>query len=809
MGHKKSKASVQSKDTTAPPRRINVQMVQNVLLIWLDGNIDENNSDCRNTITQLRRSMNNISIFTDGEECVQFLEDMQDEKSCMIISGTLGQQIVPRIHNLTQVDTIFIFCGNKQYHEEWAKNWPKIKGVFTEINPICEALKKTAKQCEQDAIPISIMATTGDISSKKLDQLEPSFMYTQIMKEILLTIKFEEQHIKEYIDHCRNAFAKNPAELDNINQFEQQYHDQIAIWWYTKECFLYRMLNLALRQLDVDIVVKMGFFIADLHRHITQLHQKQFGGDNSDNVFKVYRGQGMAKSQFEELQQTKGGLLSFDNFLSTSKKREVSMDFAKRGSINSDMVGILFVMIIDPTQSTTPFASINDVGAYGNNEDEVLFAMHTVFRIQDIQSMGGNGRLFRVKLTLTSDNDKDLHALTDRIREESFPECAGWYRLGEVLGKMSQFQKAQEVYEMLLEQATEEGGKSPIYHQLGLMKYEQGEYQEAIEFYEKSFAIEEKITPLRHTNLAMSYNNISSVYSSMGEYPKALSSLEKALAIQEQSLPSNHRDLANSYNNVGAVYDNMGEYPKALSYYEKALLIWQQSLPSNHPNLAGSYNNIGAVYDKMGEYPKALSSHEKALAIKQQSLPPNHPDLAASYNNIGNVYDHMGEYPKALYYNEKALAIQQQLLPSKHPDLARSYTSIGNVHDRMGEYPKAFSSHEKALAIWQQSLPSNHPNLAMCYNNIGNVYDSMGEYPKALSYYEKSLAIDQQSLSCNHPDLATSYNNIGLVYEKMGDYLKACTFFEKTVNIVRKSLPSTHPKLKMCKDSLDRAKKKL
>ena len=282
-----------------------------------------------------------------------------------------------------------------------------------------------------------------------------------------------------------------------------------------------------------------------------------------------------------------------------AKKRDVSLRFAQRGSTNPDMVSILFVMTIDPAQSTTPFASINDIGAYGDKEDEVLFAMHTTFRIQDIQSMGGNGRLFRVKLTLTSDNDKDLHALTDRIREESCPNSEGWYRLGIVLQKIGQPQKAQEVYEMLLEQQIEVSGKSPIYHQLGWMKYEQGEYQEAIEFYEKSFAIEEKITPLRHTNLAMSYNNISSVYSSMGEYPKALSSLEKALAIRQQSLPSTHPDLAASHDNFGLVYENMNDYSKACSFYEKAVDIGQKALPSTHPDLKKWKTHLDEVKKKL------------------------------------------------------------------------------------------------------------------------------------------------------------------------------------------------------------------
>ena len=62
-------------------------------------------------------------------------------------------------------------------------------------------------------------------------------------------------------------------------------------------------------------------------------------------------------------------------------------------------------------------------------EDEVLFSMHSVFRIRDIKSMDGNDRLYQVDLTLTSDDDKDLRALTDRFEEE-MEESTGWDRLG-------------------------------------------------------------------------------------------------------------------------------------------------------------------------------------------------------------------------------------------------------------------------------------------------------------------------------------------------------------------------------------------
>jgi hypothetical protein len=184
------------------------------------------------------------------------------------------------------------------------------------------------------------------------------------------------------------------------------------------------MLNLGLRLMDVDIIVRMGFFIGDLHRHIEKLHSEQFGGNHSGNSFTVYRGQGLSNADFKQLTKSNGGLMRFNNFLSTSKNRGISLKFVGQTAKNPDLVGIVFIMKIDPAQSTTPFASIRNV-SYLKREDEVLFSMHTVFRINCVKPMDGNKRLFEVNLTLTSDNDKYLRKLTDRIREESFPDNEG------------------------------------------------------------------------------------------------------------------------------------------------------------------------------------------------------------------------------------------------------------------------------------------------------------------------------------------------------------------------------------------------
>ncbi|CAF0909322.1 unnamed protein product [Adineta steineri] len=763
-------------------RCINMQRVQNFLLIWLDNNINNNNADCNNTIKQLKRVVNNVNTFTDCNQCIEFIQTITKNKICMVVSGSLGKYIMPHIHDMYQVDTIFIFSRHRRWRKRWAKQWSKIKGFFTDITSVCEALKQVAHQCEQNSTSVSFVA-----SSKNLDDLDPAFMYTQILKEILLTINCEDKNLKEFITYCRNVYDGDENQLKNVHELQTTYKYNIPIWWYTWDPFLYRMLNCALRSMNFDIIVRMGFFIYDLHRDIQRLHSEQFDGDQSGQIFTVYRGQGLSNDDFTKMTNTKGGFLSFNNFLSTSKNHDVSLNLAQQAATNPDLVGILFVMSINPTDSTIPFASITDV-SYFHMEDEVLFSIHTIFRIEDIKSMDGNKHLYQVKLTLTSDNEQDLRTLAHRVRQETFPSSIGWHRLGLLLEKMGQFSKAQEIYEVLLHQTTYESDKAPIYIRLGQIKYNQGEYQEALTYYKKTLLS-------NHSDLDVSYNNIGLVYYNISDYPKALLFHEKALIIREQSLPSNHPDLASSYIDTANVHCSMADYPKALSYYEKALEIRQQSLPPNHPDLASSYMDIGIVYYSMGDYPKALLFHKKALTIREQSLPSNHPDLASSYMDTANVYCSMADYPKALSYYEKALEIQQQSLPLNHPNLSASYNNIGSVYYNMDDYLTAFSYYEKALKIRQQSLSLNHPDLGASYNNIGLVYYNMGDYSKVFSYYEKALKIRQQSLPLNHPDLASSYNNIGSVYYNMGNYRKALSYYEKALEIQEQSLPSNHPDL--------------
>ncbi|CAF4147251.1 unnamed protein product [Adineta steineri] len=499
-------------------------------------------------------------------------------------------------------------------------------------------------------------------STNNLNQLQPTFMYTQLFKEILLGMEHNKQSVKDFITYRRDHDCVSP---DYIDRFEKEYSSQLAIWWYNFPSNIFSMLNDGLRTMDADMIITMGFFMCHLHQQIQQLYEHQVNTYQRKPFF-VYRGQGLLKSDFEKLQKTKGGLMSFNNFLSTSRDKDAFLCFAESASIAPNKVGILFIMSIDPCIKSAPFASIKGE-SYFKEEDEILFSMHTVFRVNTIKQIDNKNKLYQVELQLTSDDDQQLRLLTNRIREET--GGTGWQRLGTLLIQIGQFNKAEELYNILFEQTIDDDEKIFYYNQLGVVHWNQGDYEKAIWYYEEGLKIYQKTLRSNHPAVAISYNNIGMVYGDMGEYSKALSYFEKALEIMQKTLPSNHPAMAISYNNIGMVYGNMGEYSKALSYFEKALEIREKTLPANHPDLATSYNSIGSVFNSMGEYSKAVSYYKKEVEMYQKTLPSNHPSLATSYNNIAELYYSMKDYSKALSYLECALDIYQRVLPSTHSDI--------------------------------------------------------------------------------------------------------------------------------------------
>lgn len=840
---------VPARDVVKSSGQSNTCIIQDFVLVWLDTEINTQTSYY--TTTLLRHIINNVNTFTDLDECIEYINSIKDEQVFLIVSGEISQRATPNIHDIPQINSIYIFCENKFEHESWIHKWSKIKGAFNEFSLLCEAVKQAIQEYDRNTSPISFIQVDDEIKELNLDKIDQSFVYTQILKEIISTIDCKKQDNKEFINYYRKQTNGNSTEQKNIDKFEQEYHDYGPIRWYTSPCFLQSMLKRSLRTMDSEILIKMGLFLYDLDQHIIRLHTIQNTPQHDKSSFIVYRGQGISQTDFDRLKTTQNGFISFDNFLFTGKNHQMSLDLARKATKTSDLIGILFAITINPLISSIPYANIRDVTCVQTNE-EILFPLHSIFRIDQIKQINNNNnRLWQVELTLIDNNDFQLNKLIEFIRDESFFNRKGWCRLIEFLIKQGQFIKAQQICETLIGQTSDSDEKGLLHYQLGLSKFHREEYREAkssyysaIEIwqntlsiehadlaacyhdlavlyeklennskallsYQKAFEIYKKILPAYDSQLATCNNNIGRIYSQLNEYSKSIFYFEQALEIYQNILPLNNSNIINGYNNIGLVYDKMGEYQEAIVFLERTLSIQKKILPLNHIDMADLYNNIGSAYEKMGEFSIAVSYYEKSLEIYEENLPSDHPDLAACLNRIGFLYFQKNNYIQALTFLEKSHEIYQKILPDCHTNLAGSYACQGAVYEEMGKYSKALSYYKKALEIYRNIQPINYLDLAMSYTSVGSVYFQMDDYASALSYHEKALDVYQKHLPPNHPDLANLYSSQGDTYHKIKDYTKSIEFYKRAVDIAEITLPENHPCIEQWKDNIAMIKKKI
>ena len=76
-----------------------------------------------------------------------------------------------------------------------------------------------------------------------------------------------------------------------------------------------------------------------------------------------------------------------------------------------------------------------------------------------------------------------------------------------------------------------------------------------------------------HEECAVTYYNIGNIHYDKGDYEKALNYYDKSLKINIQHYGEMHVQCADTYNNIGIIHKNKGDNEKALIYYEKSLEI--------------------------------------------------------------------------------------------------------------------------------------------------------------------------------------------------------------------------------------------
>jgi tetratricopeptide (TPR) repeat protein len=753
-------------------KTINSQLVSNIpsfdtvngnledfVLVWfVDTRLDPSHMAMKDITSHLRHVINYLKVFSGSKQCIEFIQTVQDQGIFLIISDSSMENIIPFIYESKCIEKIYVLSENysktkKLTDKYYLLNYSTIPQG--NITTLVDVLSKDVHVCSSYLSSLNVLSENSiNKSIRELKNEDAEFMNFQILLEILCRMKFANDTDAKYdiFSLCRQQYAGNDQELETINEFEATYKSENAIWWYTRECFLYRLLNKALRTQNIDVIFQFRYFLADLHQQLAVLHRSSA----PPGIVKFYRGQGINMDEITHISKNIGRIIAMNSCLSTSTEINVAIDFAQKAlSYSSDVNGVLFEINIDSRVPTKPFANIDNL-SYFRGEREILFSMGAIFRIISVQSIGN--RMWHVTLI----NDEQ-HILL------------------------------KELYEYLKDEIDEETS----YHALVNFAFS---WMHDLEL-SKRWA---KLLQKENDNVEEEKNHdkIEEVYRKLGVKYIRQTTADQALNICTQDLGNylkmgtiDIKKLADAYDALAEAFWAKEYYDRSIEHRKIAIHLYEQ-IELGSLDIASAYQNIGMAYSLMtNKKAEALENFLRAAHILGKCLPPSNYLFCFTYNLIAETYTDLGDTQTALRYYIKSVEIQRTHYFQE--DGARQYgkqfagtlKTIGDTYEQIGDILMAIENFKIYIEIMKTCVPCEYRLIAIQYTNIAKLYVKQNKTRDAIENFEKAIQTQQSYLPPYHADIADAYKDLAREYERTGDKTEAIRIYEKILEIVTLSQP--------------------
>ena len=339
--------------------------------------------------------------FEDRDECIDYITSRCEESSVYLItSENTGTCVIPLIHQIPQIKSIYVLVQGPAAQTHSLTSVCKRLGTFENPRVLRgQVMRDTCMTVEQP--------TTNA-------RIEPAkFVAYRFFTNILLRLKPTNVGKSSMLNYFRSHYSQNTSTLKVVEEFARDYTAEKAIHWYTRDSFLFRLLNKSLRAQDVNLMVKFHPIINHLHHQLKELsnNQQHYHQDYTSRKSIFYRAQLMSSHELELITRNIGGLISFKSFLSTSKDREVALYLISL-AYDESRQSVFFEIEVDLSCCKSAcFADISANSAF-SEECEVLFSTGTTFRIQSVRLPDKHDQHHSIALTLIDEDDEQFKELT-------------------------------------------------------------------------------------------------------------------------------------------------------------------------------------------------------------------------------------------------------------------------------------------------------------------------------------------------------------------------------------------------------------
>ncbi|CAF1315579.1 unnamed protein product [Didymodactylos carnosus] len=158
---------------------------EDIIIIWFDDNIDQ---EMKQHLTELH---DHIIVSYTKDELIHSIDQIQNYKIILIVSGQYSRDTLQLLHNNTKIDSFYIFCINKQLYEDLILQYSKLIGIYTEYEQLLEILKQQIYLLLKH-LSIFSLFNMQNKSVRNLETESIPYLWYQLLRDTLLNTDIHE-----------------------------------------------------------------------------------------------------------------------------------------------------------------------------------------------------------------------------------------------------------------------------------------------------------------------------------------------------------------------------------------------------------------------------------------------------------------------------------------------------------------------------------------------------------------------------------------------------------------------------------------
>lgn len=340
-----------------------------------------------------------------------------------------------------------------------------------------------------------------------------------------------------------------------------------------------------------------------------------------------------------------------------------------------------------------------------------------------------------------------------------------------------------------LDRLGENGELRAIFHNnRGLALYQQGNFAEAYEAFDKAFALaERRLGPANAMTLRYATNSVAAL-GNLDRVAETQRAFELLVRLGETNLGPLHPFLSQPLSNLSNFYAFQGRFADARRLLDRVRVIGQQAYGQRSEEWAQFHIAYGDLEAAEGHNAEAIGHYEDAARLYEELAGSESQEHLQALVKKADAQTELGQLAPAQRTYQHVLELTRKT-PQQYAQVhTQALGGLAELDDARGQHEQALRLRQQALELRERDLGAEHLHTALMRVSIAGSYLELGDPARALALFEREQVFFEKTLGADSPSGVLPLAGKGEALQQLGRAAEAIPLLERVLGIIE-----THP----------------